>query len=149
MDIHPSASYIRNFQITRETKGAFPQKRFHKSTSAQTDVHACNLLTAWLMARRNARERSTMPDQDFRHSFPTLISAVPRRFSTCVLSIDEKERERDRTSTSSNVEYHEFQFSSFSNVCNFNIVEEHESLIKRSGRNQREATTSRSRLILC
>lgn len=95
MDIHPSASYIRNFQITRETKGAFPQKRFHKSTSAQTDVHACNLLTAWLMARRNARERSTMPDQDFRHSFPTLISAVPRRFSTCVLSIGEKERERE------------------------------------------------------
>lgn len=95
MDIHPSASYIRNFQITRETKGAFPQKRFHKSTSAQTDVHACNLLTTWLMARRNARERSTMPDQDFRHSFPTLISAVPRRFSTCVLSIGEKERERE------------------------------------------------------
>lgn len=123
MDIHPSASYIRNFQITRETKGAslqcvvstkaIPQKHFRANRC--TRVQPLNRLVNGAGSRKvnHARPPPFLSNPYFRRT--------RKIFHLRIIDRRKKERERNRASSiSSNVEYQEFP--SFSNVCNFNIV---------------------------
>lgn len=121
MDIHPSASYIRNFQITRETKGAslqcvvstkaIPQKHFRANRC--TRVQPLNRLVNGAGSRKvnHARPPPFLSNPYFRRT--------RKIFHLRIIDRRKKEREREK---SSNVEYQKFRFPSFSNVCNFNIV---------------------------
>ena len=123
MDIHPSASYIRNFQITRETKGAslqcvvstkaIPQKHFRANRC--TRVQPLNRLVNGAGSRKvnHAKPPPFLSNPYFRRTRKIFhLRIIDRRKR-------EREREREREK-SSNVEYQ--KFPSFSNVCNFNIV---------------------------
>lgn len=105
MDIHPSASYIRNFQITRETKGAslqcvvstkaIPQKHFRANRC--TRVQPLNRLVNGAGSRKvnHARPPPFLSNPYFRRT--------RKIFHLRIIDRRKKERERERNRVTSNI----------------------------------------------
>lgn len=103
MDIHPSASYIRNFQITRETKGAslqcvvstkaIPQKHFRANRC--TRVQPLNRLVNGAGSRKvnHARPPPFLSNPYFRRTRKIFHLRI----------IDRRKKERERNRVTSNI----------------------------------------------